>query len=140
VTDRVHVEVVDVTAPLPDHVDAGSYHLVLAFEMVHDLARPVEALATMRRLGAPDAVHLVMDERTAERFEADTDNPIERLFYAASVLHCLPVGRAGDPDSAATGTVMRPSTLEGYARSAGFDRVDVLPIDHDMFRFYQLVR
>ena len=139
VTDRVHFEVVDVTGPLPARVDAGTYDLVLAFEMVHDLARPVEALATMRRLGAPGAAHLVMDERVAEAFEAPTENPVERLMYAASVLHCLPVGRADAPDSAATGTVMRPATLEGYARAAGFARVDVLPIEHDLFRFYHLV-
>ena len=102
------------TGDLPAAITAGSYDLVMAFEMIHDLARPVEALTTMRRLGKPDAVHLVMDEKVADTFEAPTDNPVERLMYAASVLHCLPVGRADTP-SAATGTVMRPATFEGYA-------------------------
>jgi len=55
----------------------------------------------------------------------------------ASVLHCLPVGMASQP-SAGTGTVMRPDTLREYARDAGFTDVTVLPIEHDMFRFYQL--
>ena len=109
----------------------------MAFEMIHDLARPVEALTTMRRLGKPDAVHLVMDEKVAETFEAPTENPVERLMYAASVLHCLPVGRADTP-SAATGTVMRPATFAGYAERAGFATVNVLPIEHDLFRFYHL--
>jgi 2-polyprenyl-3-methyl-5-hydroxy-6-metoxy-1,4-benzoquinol methylase len=77
----------------------GSYDLVMAFEMIHDLTRPVEALTTMRRLGKPDAVHLVMDEKVAETFEAPTENPVERLMYAASVLHCLPVGRADSPST-----------------------------------------
>jgi 2-polyprenyl-3-methyl-5-hydroxy-6-metoxy-1,4-benzoquinol methylase len=138
-TDRVHFEVVDVTKPLPEQIVEGTYDLVMAFEMVHDLARPVDALATMLRLGAPGAVHLVMDERAAEAFQAPTEDPIERLLYAASVLHCLPVGRADAPTSAATGTVMRPSTLERYARAAGFERVDILPIENDMFRFYHLI-
>ena len=44
-----------------------------------------------------------------------------------------------DSPSAGTGTVMRPATLQSYAERAGFSRVDILPIDHDMFRFYQLV-
>ena len=136
VADRVRFEVADVTGDLP--VEGESYDLVLAFEMVHDLARPVEALATMRRLAAPDGTVVVVDERAAETFTASCEDPTERLLYAASVLHCLPVGRA-EGDSAATGTVMRPSVLEGYARAAGFDGVDVLPIDHDMFRFYLLV-
>jgi hypothetical protein len=110
----------------------------MAIEMIHDLARPVEALTTMRRLGKPDAIHLVMDERVAETFEAPTENPVERLMYAASVLHCLPVGRTETP-SVATGTVMRPSTFAHYATSAGFSNVDVLPIEHDVFRFYRLI-
>ena len=34
---------------------------------------------------------------------------------------------------------MRPHTAKGYAEAAGFSRVDVLPIEHDIFRFYLLV-
>ena len=138
INGRLRFEVVDVTADLPERIQKGAYDAVLAFEVIHDLARPQDALATMRALGKPDAVHLVVDEKTADAFEAPTENPIERFFYAASVLHCLPVGMADSP-SAGTGTVMRPATLQGYADRAGFSAVDILPIEHDMFRFYQLV-
>jgi 2-polyprenyl-3-methyl-5-hydroxy-6-metoxy-1,4-benzoquinol methylase len=136
VGDRVRFEVADVTGGLTGR-GAGTYDAVLAFEMVHDLARPVDALATMRRLGTSEAVHLVMDERAAEAFEPHTENPIERLLYAASVLHCLPVGMVED-GSAGTGTVMRPDVLRSYATTAGFTSVEILPIEHDMFRFYRL--
>jgi hypothetical protein len=44
-----------------------------------------------------------------------------------------------DDDSAGTGTVIRPDTVRAYASDAGFDRVDVLPIEHDFWRFYRLV-
>ncbi len=54
-----------------------------------------------------------------------------------SVLHCLPVSMC-PPGRAGTGTVMRTDTLEGYARSAGFGRFEVLPIEHPMFHFYLL--
>jgi 2-polyprenyl-3-methyl-5-hydroxy-6-metoxy-1,4-benzoquinol methylase len=138
VSDRVRFEVLDITRDLPDRVTPGAYDFVVAFEMIHDLARPVEALTTMRRLGKSDAVQLVMDEKVAEAFEAPTENPVERMMYASSVLHCLPVGRTESP-SAATGTVMRPSTFAAYAEQAGFSTVDVVPIEHDLFRFYRLV-
>jgi hypothetical protein len=52
---------------------------------------------------------------------------------------CLPDSMAHQP-SAATGTVMRPSTLRAYAREAGFQDVEILPIDHPAFRFYRLHR
>jgi 2-polyprenyl-3-methyl-5-hydroxy-6-metoxy-1,4-benzoquinol methylase len=138
VSDRVRFEVVDVTRELPDRIAPAAYDLVMAFEMIHDLARPVEALAIMRRLGKPDAKILVADEKVASEFQAPSDDPVERLLYAASVLHCLPVGMADSP-SAATGTVMRPATLTAYAQAAGFSTVDILPIDHDFLRFYQLI-
>ena len=109
-----------------------------AFEMIHDLAQPQKALETMRHLGAPGATSLVVDENVAESLEAPTENPIERLFYAASVLHCRPVGMADAP-SVGTGTVMRPETFRRYATEAGFADVEVLPIEHDLFRFYQLL-
>jgi hypothetical protein len=62
---------------------------------------------------------------------------VERFMYAASVLLCLPTGMADQP-SAATGTVMRASTLERYARAAGFNTVEALDIEHPMLRFYLL--
>jgi SAM-dependent methyltransferase len=117
---------------------AGQYDLVFAFECVHDMANPVEALATMRRLAAPGGVVLVVDERVADSFGDAIGDPIERMMYGWSVLACLSNGLSDKP-SAGTGTVFRQSTLEGYASRAGFSRVDVLPIEHDLFRFYQLV-
>jgi hypothetical protein len=33
---------------------------------------------------------------------------------------------------------MRPDTLRGYAREAGFTRFEILPIEHDAFRLYLL--
>ncbi|HEY5881550.1 MAG TPA: hypothetical protein VIU11_21760, partial [Nakamurella sp.] len=110
---------------------------VFAFEMVHDLAHPVEALRAARRLtGAGRSPVILMDERTEEEFSAPA-SPVERFFYACSVLHCLPVGRA-ENRSAATGTVMRPAVLRRYAAEAGFGEVTILPIEHDFFRFYRL--
>jgi hypothetical protein len=41
--------------------------------------------------------------------------------------------------SVGTGTVMRPDTLRGYAREAGFADLEILGIDDDFFRFYRLV-
>jgi hypothetical protein len=81
---------------------------------------------------------IVMDERVADEFGALGD-PVERFMYAASVLHCLPAGRADQP-SAATGTVMRVDTFSAYATAAGFTTIEVLPIEHDFFRFYRLER
>jgi SAM-dependent methyltransferase len=116
---------------------AGAYDLVTIFEALHDLARPVHALRAARGLLTDGGCVIVADERVGERFTAPAEDPVERFCYAVSVLHCLPVGRADGP-SAATGTVMRPGTLRDYATQAGFDDVEVLPIENELWRFYRL--
>jgi hypothetical protein len=58
-------------------------------------------------------------------------------MYGFSILHCLPAGMVEQP-SVATGTVMRSETLRDYAIRAGYRTVEVLPIEHDYFRFYRL--
>ena len=115
---------------------AGRYDLVTIFEALHDMAHPVEALRTVRRLVAEGGAVIVMDERVGESFTAPADE-VERLMYSASVLLCLPSGMAEQP-SAGTGTVMRPDTLRRYASEAGFHEVEILPIEHPFFRFYRL--
>lgn len=117
---------------------AGAYDVVTAFECVHDLRDPVGVLRGMRALAGPHAYVLVVDERTEPEFSAPA-SAAERLFYGYSLTVCLPDALAEAP-SAGTGTVMRPDVLAGYARSAGFDGIEVLDVEHDTFRFYRLAR
>ncbi|CCF84390.1 class I SAM-dependent methyltransferase [Nitrolancea hollandica] len=115
----------------------GCYDLIIICEALHDLPQPVEVLRGMRARLAEGGTVLVVDERIAEQFTAPGDE-LERLYYGFSVLCCLPAGMAESP-SAATGTVMRPATLRRYARDAGFQDIEILPIEHDLFRIYRLV-
>jgi 2-polyprenyl-3-methyl-5-hydroxy-6-metoxy-1,4-benzoquinol methylase len=133
VSDRVTFAVRDAADPRL----AGAYQLVTAFETIHDMANPVSALRAMRSLVAPGGAVLVADERVAESYTAPGDE-LERFMYGWSVLHCLPVGRV-DPPALGTGTIMRPDTLRRYAREAGFSGLEVLPIEHDFWRFYRLI-
>ncbi|MEL7207162.1 MAG: class I SAM-dependent methyltransferase, partial [Actinomycetota bacterium] len=132
VTDRVRFDTADVTG-----LGADGYDVVLALECIHDMADPVSVLAAMRNIVKPGGAVIVMDERVGERFTGLPD-PVEQLMYGFSLICCLADGRSA-PESVATGTVMRPPTLESYALGAGFSAVDVLPIDNDFFRFYRLI-
>jgi len=116
--------------------DHGPFHLVLVLETLHDLARPVEALAAARAALAEGGVVLVVDERVGDTFAAPGDET-ERMMYGWSVTHCLPTARV-EAGSAATGTVMRTGTLREYAAAAGLSSVEVLPVENDLFRLYRL--
>ncbi|MFI1202610.1 class I SAM-dependent methyltransferase [Streptomyces sp. NPDC020883] len=132
VADRVHFHVRDCA----DSPQPGRYQLVCVFDALHDMARPVDVLRSCRTLLAPGAPLLVMDAKVAERFTAPAGE-VERFLYAASVLHCLPVGRAEQP-SAATGTAMRPATVAAYAEQAGFSSTEILPVEDMYHRFYRV--
>lgn len=132
VADRVkfhHRDAADVHAE-------GSYDLVCAFECIHDMPDPVAVLRTMRAVAKPGATVLVMDEKVGEAF-GNIGDFNERLFYGFSLAVCLPDGLSHTP-SVGTGTVMRPATFRDYGTAAGFTAVEVLPLEHDLFRFYRL--
>jgi SAM-dependent methyltransferase len=114
----------------------GPYDLILMLEALHDLARPIEALAAARAALADGGTVLVVDERVADRFTAPGDE-IERMMYGRSVVHCLPTQLVERP-TAATGTVMRADAVRAHAAAAGFARVEVLAVENDFFRLYRL--
>jgi ubiquinone/menaquinone biosynthesis C-methylase UbiE len=130
--DRVRFSVAD-AADLPQ---TPIYDLVTIFEALHDMARPVEALRAARQMLAAGGTLLVVDELVEDEFTAPASD-IERYNYGWSVLSCLP-DAMGDPQTAATGAVMRPSTLRRYAAEAGFREMRVLSIQADFWRFYRL--
>ena len=115
---------------------AGPFDVVLALEMLHDLARPVEVLAAARAALAGGGALLVADEAVAHEFTAPGDQ-LERMMYGWSITHCLPAAMAEQP-SAAIGTVIRESTVRALAAEAGFGTVDVLDVDGGFFRLYAL--
>ena len=131
VNDRVKFEVRDAADPKL----ARSYALVTAFETIHDMSNPVGALRAMRGLVKRGGSIVIADEKVAEEFAAPGDE-VERFMYGFSAVHCLQVGMA-NPDSAGTGTVMRPDRLRQYAREAGFTDIEILPVENDLWRFYR---
>jgi predicted O-methyltransferase YrrM len=134
VADRVRFSVTDAA----DLGGQGGYDLVTIFEALHDMSRPVDALSAARQMLSEDGTLLVVDGLVADEFTVPA-SPRERTEYGWSVVSCLP-GAMADPQTAATGAVMRPSVLRQYALQAGFGEVEVLPIHTDYWRFYRLLR
>lgn len=133
VADRVTFSVTDASGLR----DSGGYDLVTIIEALHDMSLPIDALRAMREMLAPSGALLVVDELVEEEFTAPASD-LEGYHYGWSVVSCLP-GAMGDPQTAATGAVMRPSKLRQYAIEAGFRDVEILPIETDYWRFYRLI-
>lgn len=133
VSARVQVHEQDLAEAAP----SAAYDLVVAVECIHDMPNPVPVLAAMRTMARPGGTVLVVDEKVADEFTAPGDD-VERLMYGYSTLICLPDAMSGNPKGA-TGTVIRTSTMARYANEAGFATIEVLPVEHDMWRFYELI-
>jgi 2-polyprenyl-3-methyl-5-hydroxy-6-metoxy-1,4-benzoquinol methylase len=131
VADRVRFELRDAAT-----LAGAGYDLATMFEMLHDLARPVETLRAAREALNPNGVVLVADEPCGDAYAGPADEE-ERRHYGWSLLHCLPASMT-EPGSAATGTVIRPDIVRRYARDAGFTAVEVLPVESVAFRLYLL--
>jgi SAM-dependent methyltransferase len=132
VADRVRF----VAADASDPGLSGRYDLAAIFEALHDMARPVPALRAARALLGEGGSVLVADERVEDEFTVPAPDR-DRSSYGWSVVTCLPQAM-GDPESAATGAVMRPATVRRYAQEAGFRQTEILPIDTDYWTFYRL--
>jgi 2-polyprenyl-3-methyl-5-hydroxy-6-metoxy-1,4-benzoquinol methylase len=133
VSGRVAFAVTDASGP----GISGQFDLVTIFEGLHDMSRPVDALRAARGMLVPSGSVVIADEMVADEFTAPASD-LERYHYGWSVVSCLPAVM-GDPGTAATGAVMRPGTLERYAREAGFCGVEILPLEAETWRFYRLM-
>ena len=135
VADRVAFHHADAGGGLP----GGPFDVALAVECVHDMPRPVEVLAAVRAATADDALVYVVDEAADPVLSVPGDE-VQRALYGFSLLVCLP-DSLSHPGSVGTGTVMRPSTLDGYAKAAGFaGAVPREVTDTGFWRVYQLTR
>ena len=130
--DRVTFTAADASGPGV----SGQYDLVTIIEGLHDMSRPVDALRVARAMLREPGCVIVADELVEDEFTAPASIQ-EQYHYAWSVVACLPAVM-GDPDTAATGAVMRPATLRRYALDAGFRDLEVLPVSAGMLRFYRL--
>ena len=135
VADRVRFVLGNASDPTDLPRPAGGYDLIAIFEALHDMGDPVAALTAARALLDAGGAVLVADERVSDEFTVPAGD-VDRLMYAASVLHCLPATMAESSDTA-NGTVLRRSTVQAWAGEAGFILTE-LPVDHLLWRFYRL--
>ena len=145
VAARRHADEAGVAERVRFHVVGGEglpqdavFDAAFVFEALHDMPHPVQVLSAIRRAVKPDGHVVIMDEAVAAAFAPDGDD-VERVMYGYSIFVCLP-DSLSTPGSVGTGTVMRQSTLEGYALEAGFSGIEELPIeDFAAFRFTRLL-
>ncbi|MEU1503532.1 class I SAM-dependent methyltransferase [Kitasatospora sp. NPDC005748] len=117
---------------------SGSYDLVTAFDVIHDLARPARTLAAVAGALRPDGVFLMGDIAASSRLEENIDHPLAPALYALSTFYCMTVslGEGG----AGLGTVWGEQTARRMLAEAGFGAVETKRVEGDVLNLYYVVR
>ncbi|MEU5954610.1 methyltransferase domain-containing protein [Streptomyces sp. NPDC047525] len=116
----------------------GSYDLITAFDVIHDLARPARTLSAIADALRDDGVFLMGDIAASSKLEENLDHPLGPALYTFSVFYCMTVslGEGG----AGLGTVWGRQTALRMLAEAGFGDVDVRQVEGDILNVYYVAR
>ncbi|MFE5022617.1 class I SAM-dependent methyltransferase [Streptomyces sp. NPDC056656] len=130
--DNVRFDVVD-TADL-----SGTYDLITAFDVIHDLARPARTLDAVAAALRDDGVFLMGDISASSNLEENIDHPLGPALYTFSVFYCMTVslGEGG----AGLGTVWGRQRALQMLADAGFGDIDVEQVEGDILNVYYVAR
>lgn len=110
-------------------LDGERFHLVTAFDAIHDQARPDNVLAGIARVLHPDGIFLMQDIAGSSHLHKNMDHPIAPLLYTISCLHCMTVSLA--QDGAGLGAMWGEEKAREMLKEAGFTKVEVKRLAHD---------
>ncbi|NEA57197.1 methyltransferase domain-containing protein [Streptomyces sp. SID13666] len=116
----------------------GSYDLITAFDVIHDLARPTQTLAAIAGALNDDGVFLMGDIAASSRLEENTDHPLGPALYTFSTFYCMSVSLSEGGEG--LGTVWGEETARRMLTEAGFNQVDTQRVEGDILNVYYVAR
>lgn len=116
--------------------ERDAFDVITAFDAIHDLARPREALRAIARALRPGGTFLMVDVAAFSNLEENLDHPPAASFYVNSTMYCLPVSLAQGGEG--LGAMWGEQTARRYLADAGFAHVEVRRLDGDMVNNYYI--
>jgi 2-polyprenyl-3-methyl-5-hydroxy-6-metoxy-1,4-benzoquinol methylase len=115
-----------------------TFDLVLTLDCLHDMPRPAEALAAIRRCIKDDGTLLVKDIRAGVTWEENQRNPLLALMYGTSVTTCMS-SALSEPGGAGLGTLgLHRELAESMCREAGFTAFTLHDFDDPANLYYEV--
>jgi len=116
-----------------------SCDFVLTLDCMHDMTRPDEVIAAIRRAIKPDGTWLIKDIRSKPSFRENLRNPLLAMYYGFSVTSCMS-SALSEPGGAGLGTLgFNPEVAQKMTEAAGFTRFRILDVN-DIANLYYEVR
>ena len=121
-----------------DLPDAPTFDLMMTLDCLHDMPRPVEAMAAVRRAIKPVGTWLIKEIRSSNRWSDNLKNPLLAMMYSTSVLTCMSSAMS-EPGGAGLGTLgLDPQRLERMCAEAGFTRFTQHDFDDPANLYYEV--
>jgi 2-polyprenyl-3-methyl-5-hydroxy-6-metoxy-1,4-benzoquinol methylase len=115
-----------------------TYDLVLTLDCIHDMPRPAEAIAAIRRAITSDGTWLIKDIRASANWNDNLRNPMLALMYGTSVATCMS-SALSEPGGAGLGTLgFHRQRAEQMCADAGFTRFKVHDFDDPANLYYEV--
>jgi 2-polyprenyl-3-methyl-5-hydroxy-6-metoxy-1,4-benzoquinol methylase len=117
----------------------SAFDLITTFDCLHDMTRPEEAAAAIRRAIKPDGAWLIADINGQPTFEDNLEkNPLARMMYAMSIMSCMSSSMS-EEDGAGLGTLGLPEpAMRDLVQAAGFTNFRRLDLPHPVNAFYEV--
>ena len=116
----------------------GRYDFIVTLDCIHDMPRPAEAIAAIRRTIRPDGTWLIKDIRSGTTWRDNIGNPMLALMYGMSVSCCLS-SALSEPGGAGLGTLgFHPELAGRMCREAGFSRFTVHDFEDPADLYYEV--
>ena len=115
-----------------------TFDLVLTLDCLHDMPRPAEALAAIRRCIKDDGTLLVKDIRAGVTWDENQRNPLLALMFGTSVSTCMS-SALSEPGGAGLGTLgLHRELAETMCREAGFTTFTLHDFDDPANLYYEV--
>ena len=121
-----------------DLPETATFDLVLTLDCLHDMPRPAEAMAAIRRAIKPDGTWLVKEIRSSNRWSDNLKNPLLAMMYSTSVVTCMSSAMS-EAGGAGLGTLgLDPERLQRMCAEAGFTRFTQHDFDDPANLYYEV--
>jgi SAM-dependent methyltransferase len=115
-----------------------TYDFMITFDCIHDMTRPADVIASIRRALKPDGTWLIKDIRSQPDFKQNMRNPMLAMLYGFSVSACMS-SALSEPGGAGLGTLgFNPAVAERMTREAGFTRFKLHDFDDPSNLYYEV--
>jgi 2-polyprenyl-3-methyl-5-hydroxy-6-metoxy-1,4-benzoquinol methylase len=111
------------------------FDLITTFDVIHDIAKPRDALRHIRGALASDGTYLMVEPAAGDTLEENL-HPGGAMLYAISTLHCMTQSLAHGGEG--LGAAWGPRQAEELCREAGFTQFRRLDVDNPFNAFYEV--